>query len=111
MNGYRGGFGGGVGGGANLQNLMRQAQKMQEEMLKAQEEIANTDFTASVGGGMVSVTMGGNKRVKSIEIKPEVVDPDDIEMLSDLIVAGVNDALSQIENEEKARLPQMPAGF
>lgn len=110
MNGFRGGFGGGFNG-ANLQNLMRQAQKMQEDMQKTKEEIENTDFTASVGGGMVSVTVGGNRRVKSIDIKPEVVDPDDIEMLSDLIIAGVNDALSQIENEEKAKMPQMPAGF
>lgn len=110
MNNYRGGFGGGFNG-ANLQNLMRQAQKMQEDMQKSKEEIENTDFTASVGGGMVTVVMGGNRRVKSVDIKPEVVDPDDVEMLSDLIVAGVNDALTQIENEEKAKLPQMPSGF
>ena len=110
MNGYRGGFGGGFNG-TNLQNLMRQAQKMQEDMQKSKEEIENTDFTASAGGGMVSVVMGGNRRVKSISIKPEVVDPDDIEMLSDLITAGVNDALAQIEQAEKDKLPQMPAGF
>lgn len=110
MNNFRGGFGGGFNG-ANLQNLMRQAQKMQEDMQRSKEEIENTDFTASVGGGMVTVVMGGNRRVKSIDIKPEVVDPDDIEMLTDLVVAGVNDALTQIENEEKAKLPQMPAGF
>ncbi|MBO7527930.1 MAG: YbaB/EbfC family nucleoid-associated protein [Clostridia bacterium] len=110
MNGYRGGFGGGFGG-ANLQNLMRQAQKMQEDMQKSKEEIENTDFTASVGGGMVSVVIGGNRRVKRIDIKPEVVDPDDIEMLTDLISAGVNDALAQIEQAEKDKLPQMPAGF
>ena len=110
MNNFRGGFGGGFNG-ANIQNLMRQAQKMQEDMQRSKEEIENTDFTASVGGGMVTVVMGGNRRVKSIEIKPEVVDPDDIEMLTDLVAAGVNDALTQIENEEKAKLPQMPAGF
>ena len=110
MNGYRGGFNGGAGG-MNLQNLMRQAQKMQEEMIKNKEEIENKDFTATVGGGMVSVVMSGNRKMKSIEIKREVVDPDDIEMLSDLIVAGVNDALAQIENEEKSKLPQMPMGL
>jgi len=110
MNGYRGGFGGGFGG-ANLQNLMRQAQKMQEDMQKSKEEIESTDFTASAGGGMVSVVMGGNRRIKSIQIKPEVVDPDDIEMLTDLICAGVNDALGQIEQAEKDKLPQMPMGF
>ena len=110
MNNFRGGFGGGFGG-ANLQNLMRQAQKMQEDMQRAKKEIEETDFTASVGGGMVTVVMSGNKRVKSINLKPEVVDPDDIEMLADLVVAGVNDALSQIEKEEQSKLPQMPAGM
>ena len=110
MNGYRGGFGGGFGG-ANLQNLMRQAQKMQEDMIKSKEEIENTDFTASVGGGMVTVVMGGNRKMKSIDIKKEFVDPDDIEMLSDLIVAGVNDALEQIKTAESEKLPQMPQGF
>ena len=110
MNNFKGGFGGGFGG-ANLQNLMRQAQKMQEDMLKTKEEIENKDFVANVGGGMVSVVMGGNRKMKSITIKPEVVDPDDIEMLSDLIVAGVNDALGQIEDEEKSKLPQMPMGM
>ena len=91
---------------------MRQAQKMQEEMIKSQEEIANTDFTASVGGGMVTVVMSGNRKMKSIQIKPEVVDPDDVEMLSDLIVAGVNDALEQIKAEENSKIPQVPGlGF
>ena len=88
MNNFRGGFGGGFSG-ANLQNLMRQAQKMQEDMQKSKQEIEQTDFTASVGGGMVTVVMGGNRRLKSISLKPEIVDPDDIEMLTDLITAGV----------------------
>ncbi len=107
MNNFRGGFGGGFNG-ANLQNLMRQAQKMQEDMQKSKEEIESTDFTASVGGGMVTVVMAGNRRVKEINIKPEIVDPDDIEMLTDLITAGVNDVLSQIEKAEQEKLPQMP---
>ena len=110
MGNFRGGFGGGFGG-ANLQNLMRQAQKMQEDMEKAKREIEETDFTASVGGGMVTVVMTGAKRVKSIDIKPQVVDPDDVEMLCDLVVAGVNDALAQIERTEKERMPQLPAGM
>ena len=90
---------------------MRQAQKMQEDMQKSKQEIENTDFTATVGGGMVSVVMGGNRRIKSVSIKPEIVDPDDMEMLCDLITAGVNDALSQIEQAEQDKLPQMPTGF
>ena len=110
MNNFRGGFGGGFGG-ANLQNLMRQAQKMQEDMQKNKEEIENTDFTASVGGGAVVVVMTGARRVKRIDIKQEIIDPDDAEMLTDLISAAVNDALSQIEETEKAKLPQMPTGF
>lgn len=107
MNNFRGGFGGGFNG-ANLQNLMRQAQKMQEDMQKSKEEIESTDFTASVGGGMVTVVMAGNRRVKEINIKPEIVDADDIEMLTDLLTAGVNDALAQIEKAEQEKLPQMP---
>ncbi|MBQ9785956.1 MAG: YbaB/EbfC family nucleoid-associated protein [Clostridia bacterium] len=110
MANFRGGFGGGFGG-ANLQNLMRQAQKMQEDMQRSKKEIEETDFTASVGGGMVSVVMGGNRKVKSVNLKPEIVDPDDIEMLQDLIVAGVNDALAQIEKMEKEKLPQLPEGM
>jgi len=110
MNNFRGGFGGGFGG-ANLQNLMRQAQKMQEDMQNAKREIEETDFTASVGGGMVTVIIGGNRKVKAIELKEQIVDPDDIEMLQDLIVAGVNDALSQIEKMEKEKLPQLPQGM
>ena len=109
-NNFRGGFGGGFGG-ANLQNLMRQAQKMQEDMQRNKKEIEETDFTASVGGGMVTVVVSGTRKVKSIELKPEIVDPDDIEMLTDLITAGVNDALSQIERMEKEKLPQLPEGI
>ncbi len=106
-NNFRGGFGGGFGG-ANLQNLMRQAQKMQEDMQKAKEELEAKEFTASVGGGMVQVTMTGDRKVTNISIKPAVVDVDDIETLQDLLIAGVNDALSQIEKEEKASVPQIP---
>ena len=110
MNNFRGGFGGGFGG-ANLQNLMRQAQKMQEDMQKSKKEIEESEFTASVGGGMVTVVIGGNRRLKNIDIKPQIVDPDDIEMLQDLIVAGVNDALAQIEKMESEKMPQLPMGM
>ena len=102
----------GVGGGAqDMNSLMRQAQKMQEDMQRTKQEIEETDFTASVGGGMVTVVMTGARRVKSIDIKPQVVDPDDVEMLCDLVVAGVNDALAQIEKTEKEKMPQLPAGM
>lgn len=102
-----GGFNGGFGG-ANLQNLMRQAQRMQAEMEQAKKELEQKEFRSAVGGGMVELVMMGNKQVKSIKIKPEVVDPDDIEMLEDLIISAVNDALNQISKAEKDTVPQVP---
>ena len=101
------GFGGGFGGG-NMQALMRQAQKMQEDMKRIREEIDGTEYTSSVGGGMVEVTMYGNKTVKTVKIKPEVVDPDDVEMLEDLIVSAISDVLGQIDRAEKESMPQIP---
>ena len=105
-----GNFGGGFGGG-NLNQLMRQAQKMQEDMQRKKQEIEETEFTSSVGGGMVEVKMMGNRNLKSISIKPEVVDPDDVEMLEDLVVSAVNDVLGQIARKEKDSMPQMPGMF
>lgn len=98
-------------GGANMQGLLRQAQKMQEDLQRAKKELEETEFTSSVGGGMVEVKMMGNKTLKSISIKPEVVDPDDIEMLEDLVVSAVNDALGQIARKEQDSMPQMPGGM
>ena len=100
------GFGGGFGGG-NMQALMRQAQKMQEDMKRIREEIDSTEYVSSVGGGMVEVTMLGNKTVKSVRVKREVVDPDDVEMLEDLIVSAVNDCISKITADEQAKLPNL----
>lgn len=91
---------GGYGGG-NMQALMRQAQKMQEDMAKAQEELKATEFMGSASGGMVEVTMTGDKSVSAIKIKPEAVDPEDIEMLEDLIIAAFNDALGKIDEESE----------
>ena len=111
MGGYRGGFGGnmgGFGGGFNMQQLVKQAQKMQEDLEKAKQELIQTEFTAKSGGGMVEVVMTGDKKIKSITIRPEIVDPDDIEMLQDLIIAGVNDAIDQIEKVEKENTPSVP---
>ncbi len=97
---------GGFGGG-NMQSLMRQAQKMQEDMQRTRREIDETEFTARSGGGMVEVVMLGNKTLKTVKIKEEVVDPDDVEMLEDLIVSAFNDAISQIERVEKEKLPSL----
>ena len=113
MKNFRG-FGGGMGGG-NMQQLMKQAQAMQQQMAKAQEEVENAEFEGAAGGEMVKVVIGGNKDLKSIKIAPEVCDPDDIEMLQDLVVAAVNAAIAKAQetsNEEMARVtPKMPFGM
>ena len=95
---------GGFGGG-NMQNLMRQAQKMQEDMQnkmkEADEELENTSLSATAGGGMVEVTILGNKKITGISIKPEVIDPEDPEMLEDLIIAATNEAIQKADELEK----------
>lgn len=98
-------------GMGNLQNIMRQAQKMQEDMKKSREEIDSMEFVGTSGGGMVSVNALGSKKINKVTINPQVVDADDIEMLEDLIAAAVNDVINQITNTEKEKLPQMPAGM
>ena len=95
-------------GGANLGNIMRQAQKMQEDMMKAKKELEESEFSSSVGGGMVEAKMMGSRQLKSIKINPQVVDPDDVEMLEDLVTSAVNDCLGQIERKEKENMPNMP---
>ena len=87
---------GGFGGG-NMQQLMKQAQAMQRKLQEAQEEIAETEVTGSAAGGMVEVTMTGDKTPVSVTIKPEAVDPDDVEMLEDMILAALNDANEKAE--------------
>ena len=103
------------GGGMNMQSLMKQAQKMQQEMQdkmeKAQEELENTVLTGSSGGGMVEVECTGLKKITAVRIKPEIVDPDDIEMLEDLVVAAVNEAVSKADELEKSLKGDMPAGL
>ena len=91
MNNFRGGFGG------NMQQIMQQARKMQEDLQKAQDNLAQQSVTASAGGGMVEVTMSGKKLLTGVKLKREVVDPDDVEMLEDLIVAAYNEALKKAE--------------
>ena len=104
------GFGGGFGGG-NMQQLMRQAQKIQQQMQQAREQLDQEEFVGSSGGGMVEVKMMGDRSLKSISIKPEVVDPDDVEMLEDLIVSAINDVLGQISRKEKEAMPAVPGMF
>lgn len=96
-----GGFGGGMG---NMQQLMRQAQKMQQEMMEAQEELKTMEVTGSSGGGLVEVTMTCEKQVVSLNIKPEAVDPEDVEMLEDLIIAAFNDAVGEADETREQKL-------
>jgi DNA-binding YbaB/EbfC family protein len=93
-------FPGNMGGG-NMQNLMRQAQKMQQQLKEAQEEMADTEVVATAGGGMVEVVMTCDKKLTSLKINPAAVDPEDVEMLEDMIVAGINEAMKLAEEESE----------
>ena len=95
----RGGFPGGMGGfgGMNLNQLMKEAKKMQADMEKSQEELSQKEFEASAGGGAITVKVSGSKEIKEIIIKKEVVDPDDVEMLQDLILTCTNEALRKVD--------------
>ncbi len=104
-----GGFGG--GGGMNMQAMMKQAQKMQEQMQKAQEELENTEVEGSAGGDMVKVFLNGKKKMLGVTIKPEACDPEDVEMLEDLIIAAYNDALEQAEELEAELMPMGTGGL
>ena len=105
----RGGFPG-MGGG-NMQQMVRQMQQMQQKIEKIQEEIGETEFSASTGGGAVTVVVNGKKEVKSIVLSPECVDPDDIEMLQDLIVAAANEALRQAEEASSQLMGSLTGGL
>ena len=102
----RGGFPGGMGGfgGMNINQLMKEAKKMQADMEKSQEELAAKTFEASAGGGAISVKVSGNKELQEIIIKKDVVDPDDVEMLQDLILTCVNEALRKVSEAEAAQM-------
>ena len=102
----RGGFPGGMGGfgGMNLGNIMKQAQKMQADLTKTQEELAGKEFDASCGGGAIEVKVSGAKVLKEIKIKPEVLDPDDVEMLEDMIMVAVNEAFKQVDKETEKKM-------
>ena len=102
----RGGFPGGMGGfgGMNINSLMKEAKKMQAEMQKSQEELATKEFEASAGGGAINVKVSGNKEIKEIKIQKDVVDPDDVEMLEDLILTCVNEALRKVDSAQAAQM-------
>lgn len=104
----KGGFPGGLG---NMNNLMKQAQKLQKEMEDMQKELETKEFEASVGGGAVVVKANGKKEVVSINIKPEVVDPDDVEMLEDLVMSAVNEAIRKAEEETASKMGKLTGGM
>ena len=101
----RGGFPGMGGfGGMNINNLMKEAKKMQADIEKSQVELAQKEFDATAGGGAISVKVSGDKTLKEIKIQKDVVDPDDVEMLQDLIITCVNDALKQVDSAQAAQM-------
>ena len=105
----KGGFPG-MGGG-NMNNLMKQAQKFQKQMEDMQKDLENKNYEASVGGGAVTAVVSGKKQVVDIKIKPEVVDPDDVEMLQDLIISACNEALKKAEDDSAGEMKKMTGGL
>ena len=98
-------------GGANMQQLMKQAQKMQQDMQRMQQELQTREFTATVGGGAVRATAYGRMVIKSIEIDPACVDPDDVEMLQDLVLSAVNEAMRMAEEATNSEVSKLTGGL
>lgn len=107
----RGGFPGGMGMPGNMNNLMKQAQRMQRQMEESQKELETREFTAKAGGGAVEVTVTGKKEVTKVKLSQEVVDPDDVEMLEDLVMAATNEALRMAEDANAEVMNKMTGGL
>ena len=95
----------------DMRKMMKQAQKMQLELARAQEEIKDFTYIATAGGGMVSVTAKGDNTIESVVINPEAVDPEDVEMLQDMVIAAVNDALTGVSEQSEVRMSNVTAGM
>lgn len=106
----KGGYRGGMGGGMNM-NMIKQAQKMQQDMLKMQEEMESKEYDATAGGGMVKAAVNGKHEVLSLTINPEAVDPEDVEMLQDMVVAAVNEAMRKAEAEAAQNMSKLTGGL
>ncbi|MBR4863458.1 MAG: YbaB/EbfC family nucleoid-associated protein [Oscillospiraceae bacterium] len=106
----KGGFRG-MPGGVNQAAMMRQVQKMQQDMLRMQEELENKTYTATAGGGMVTATANGKHEIVALEIKPEAVDPDDVEMLQDMVIAAVNEALRAADSDSASNMSKLTGGL
>ena len=107
----KGGFRGGFPGGGAQANMMKQAQKMQQDFLKMQQELESTEFEFTAGGGAVKATIMGTRALKAIEIDPDVLDPDDVEMLQDMIVAAVNEAMRAAEADANENMGRLTGGM
>ena len=107
--GYRGGMP--MGGGMNQMQMMKQAQKMQQDLLRMQEEMENKTYEATAGGGVVTATVNGQHELKALVIDPEAVDPDDVEMLQDLVIAAVNEAMRKAAEEQAASMSKLTGGL
>ncbi len=106
----KGGFRGSYGGGMNM-NMMKQAQKMQKDLLKMQEELDQASYTATAGGGVVTATVSGKREITELTIDPEAVDPDDVEMLQDMVIAAVNEALRKAETAAAENMSKLTGGL
>ena len=107
----KGGFRGGMPGGMNQAAMMKQAQKLQQEMLRMQQEQESKTFTAKAGGGMVAATVNGKHELTNLEINPEAVDPDDVDMLQDMIIAAVNEAMRIADTEAANNMSRLTGGL
>ena len=106
----RGGYPG-MGGGMNMNNMMKQVQKMQKQMEEQQKALEESEFSATAGGGAVEVTMTGKKVLTKVTLDPDAVDPDDVEMLEDLIMVAVNDAMKQVDEANSSSMARMTGGM
>ena len=107
----RGGFPGGMGMPGNMNNLMKQAQKMQKQMEESQKALQEKEYTASAGGGAVEITVSGKKEIVKVKLAEEAVDPDDVEMLEDMIMAAANEALRKMEEDTAAVMSKLTGGL
>jgi len=107
----KGGFRGGFGGGMNQANMMKQAQKMQQDLLKMQEELEAATYSASAGGGVVKAEVSGKRQLVSLTIDPDAMDPEDVEMLQDMIIAAVNEALRSAEDSAAKSMSKVTGGL
>ncbi len=107
----RSGYPGGMPGGGNMNNLMKQAQKMQRQMEEMQKELELSEFEGTAGGGAVSVKVSGKKEITAVTIKPEAVDPVDVEMLQDLVMAAANEALRKVDSYQSGKMNGLTGGM